>query len=72
MFGEIIFSLDPIFHKPLILYGGIFTGLWFTGTATAGYLVHHDKLEFKWHYRMVITLLLIVLLHASLAVLYYF
>jgi len=71
MFGEIIFSLDPIFHKPLILYGGLFTGLWFIGTVTAGYLVHKGNMDFKWHLRMVIGLITLVLIHATVAILSY-
>jgi hypothetical protein len=72
MFGEIIFALDPIFHKPLILYGGLFTGLVFMATSTAGYLVHKGNLDFKWHLRLVITLILLVLVHATAAILAYF
>jgi hypothetical protein len=71
MFAEIIFALDPIFHKPLLMYGGIFTGLLFFATAAVGYAVNKGKLDFKWHQRLVITLILVVLVHAAVGILYF-
>jgi hypothetical protein len=71
MFAEIIFALDPIFHKPLLMYGGIFTGLLFITTASVGYAVSKGKLDFKWHQRLVISLILVVLFHAALGIIYF-
>ena len=71
MFAEIIFAQDPIFNKPLILYGGLFTGLLFLATAAVGYAVTKGRLDIKWHQRMVIALILIVLAHAAFGILYF-
>jgi hypothetical protein len=70
MFNNITYYL--IFGKPLIMYCGILTFIVLISTATAGAMVLKGKLNFKWHKRLAITLVILALLHGALGVLSFF
>ncbi len=70
MFTEISYAL--IFGRPVIMYLGLLTLLSLLTTATLGYLVHHGRAPFKWHWRSVIVTLSLAAIHGILGVLIYF
>lgn len=62
---------DPLLGKPLIMWGGIFTGLLFIATAAAGYATVKGiyRIPVKWHIRIAYLSLASGLLHGIMGAL---
>ena len=62
------------FGKPLIMYGGISAFLLLLSTATVGYLNFKGiyKIPFKWHPRLAIVTIIVVIIHAIFGLSVYF
>lgn len=72
MIHELATSL--LWDKPLVMYGGILTGLLILFTATVGLLNHQgiSVIPFKWHPRLAILAIILMLGHAFFGLSIYF
>ncbi len=74
MFNEISYYPDPVFGKPLILWGGVCTLLCLIITAAIGHMTVKGIKNFpmEWHTRLAILTLLLAIGHGLMGILAYF